>query len=72
MTASNSSTNEDMGSVLSCSSQCIECGSISNPEKIHDSIKELKEKLGGLQDMDESGVLSWLLEFKDLELVLLR
>lgn len=72
MTTSNSGMNEDMGNVLSCSSECIECGSILNPTKIDDSIKKLKEKLGGLQDVDESGVLSWLVEFKDLELVLLR
>jgi hypothetical protein len=30
---------------------------ISNPEKSYKSIKELKEKLGSIEDIDKSGVL---------------
>src|SRR5258705_6255237 len=54
MTASNSNVKEDMENVLSCSSQCVECESISDPKKIDDSITVLNEKLDGLQGMINS------------------
>ena len=57
---------------LSCSQQCDDCKSFPDPTENRNSISRLGDTLNGLQLDDQQGILSWLLEFKELEIQLLK
>jgi hypothetical protein len=75
MAASNSSPKEEIehATQISCSRGCEECHkSFSDSNKIHSCIMALQNKLHGLQGDDQKAVLSWLMDFKRLDLQLLE
>jgi hypothetical protein len=73
MTSFSSKAEVENTEFFSCTPECVECREyLSDPKKIPGTITNLQENLRDLPNDNQQSVESWLVDFKELELLLLK